>query len=317
MHQGAALGTSIVTRLQSLADATRNRLLLLLEQQELSVTELCAALRVPQSTVSRHLKVLADEGWVSSRADGASRYYRMAVPDLEPGARRLWQVVREQMAGSPAALRDAERLRGVIAQRRADSEVFFESAAGQWDRLRDELFGARSELLPLAGLLEPGWIVADLGCGTGHLTRAVAPFVNRVVAVDASAAMLRVAKARLADLPNVEVRRGELERLPVEDGSLDLACMVMVLPYVEDPAAALTEAARTLATGGRLLVCDLLPHERAEYRPTMGHQRLGVSERQMLDWLASAGLAQGRVVPLPLAADAKGPRLFTAVGVKR
>ena len=278
--------------------------------------ELCTALQVPQSTVSRHLKVLADEGWVTSRADGASRYYGMTLPDLDPAARRLWQVVREQMAESPAARRDAERLRGVMAQRRAGSEAFFESAAGQWDRLRDELFGERSELLPLAGLLDPAWVVADLGCGTGHLSRAVAPFVKRVIAVDASAAMLRVAKARIGDLPNVEIRRGELESLPIEAGTVDLACLVMVLPYVADPAAVVVGAARALKAGGRLLICDLMSHERAEYRQTMGHQRLGVSEQDMTEWLANAGLAQGRYVPLPLASDAKGPRLFTAVGVK-
>jgi ArsR family transcriptional regulator len=178
------------------------------------------------------------------------------------------------------------------------------------------LFGERSELLPLAGLLDPAWVVADLGCGTGHLSRAVAPFVKRVIAVDASAAMLRVAKARIGDLPNVEIRRGELESLPIEAGTVDLACLVMVLPYVADPAAVVVGAARALKAGGRLLICDLMSHERAEYRQTMGHQRLGVSEQDMTEWLANAGLAQGRYVPLPLASDAKGPRLFTAVGVK-
>src|SRR6185436_2959683 len=121
MLQGAPLAVTIVSRLQSLADATRNRLLLLLERQELTVTELCAALQLPQSTASRHLKVLADDGWVMSRAEGPSRLYRMPSADLDPAARRLWQVVREQVAGSPATLRDAERLRGVLADRRADS----------------------------------------------------------------------------------------------------------------------------------------------------------------------------------------------------
>jgi len=196
------LGVSIVSRLLSLADATRNRLLLLLEGHELTVTELCAALQLPQSTASRHLKVLADDGWVASRADGASRIYWMSVADLDPAARQLWTVVREQVAGTPSAERDAERLRAVLTRRRAGSEAFFESASGQWDRLRTELFGGRPELLPLAGLLEPDWVVADLGCGTGHLALAVAPFVRQVVAVDASAAMLRVAKTRLGGLAN-------------------------------------------------------------------------------------------------------------------
>ena len=310
-----ALGATIVARLQSLADATRNRLLLLLEEHELTVGELCAALQLPQSTTSRHLTLLADEGWVVSRADGASRHYRMAA-DLEPTARRLWQVVREQVADTPAALRDAARLKGVLADRRAGAEAFFESAAGQWDRLRAELFGARTEALPLLGLLDPAWVVADLGCGTGHLAQLVAPFVRRVVAVDASAAMLRAARARLKGLENVEVRRGELEALPVEAGSLDAAFLVQVLPYVAEPAAVIAEAARVLRPGGRLLVSDLMPHERDEYRHTMGHLRLGVSEHDLQGWLTDAGLTGARYLPLPLAPEAKGTRLFTAVARK-
>ncbi len=314
---GDLLGATIVAQLQSLADATRNRLLLLLEQHELTVSELCAALQLPQSTASRHLKVLADEGWVVSRADGASRHYRMMVPDLEPAARRLWQLVREQVVGTPAAARDAERLRGVLARRRAGAEAFFESAAGQWDRLRTELFGERSELLSLAGLLDPSWVVADLGSGTGHLTALLAPFVARVIAVDSSAAMLRAARARIGEADTVEIRRGDLEALPIDDGALDLAFLVLVLPYVAEPEPVIAEAARALGPGGRLVVSDLMPHERAEYRQTMGHLRQGVSERDMLGWMKDAGLAAGRYLPLPLAPEAKGPRLFTATGVKR
>ena len=305
----------IVERLQTLADATRNRLLLLLERQELTVTELCAALHLPQSTTSRHLKVLADDGWIVSRSEGASRLYRLSA-DLDPGARRLWQVVREQVAGTPSATRDMERLRGVLAQRRAESEKFFDSAAGQWDRMRSELFGARTELLPMPGLLEPHWVAADLGCGTGHLTQLMAPFLRKVIAVDASAAMLRAAKARFSNVSNVEVRRGDLAALPIESGEVDLACLVLVLPYVADPAAVIAEAARTLKPRGRLLVTDLMPHERAEYRQTMGHQRQGDSDKDVVSWLKQAGLQAARYVALPLAQEARGPRLFTASATK-
>lgn len=309
------MGTPIVDRLQSLADATRNRLLLLLEEHELTVGELGSALQLPQSTTSRHLKLLADDGWVVSRADGSSRFYAMAL-DLDLPARRLWQVVREQAADTPAARRDTIRLGGVLAQRRAGSEAFFESAGGQWDRMRAELFGDRAELLPMAGLLEPSWVVADLGCGTGHFSQLIASFVRQVIAVDASEAMLSVARTRVSDTENVDIRRGELESLPLDDADVDLACMVLVLPYVAEPQVAITEAARVLKPGGRLLITDLMPHEMAEYRQTMGHQRQGVTEREMLDWLARAGLGGGRYIPLPLAPDAKGPRLFTATGRK-
>ncbi len=311
------MDTQIVTRLAALADATRNRLLLVLERHELTVTELCAVLRLPQSTVSRHLKVLADDGWVVSRADGASRLYRVPSADLDPGARRLWQVVRDEAAESPGALRDAERLRGVLADRRAKSEEFFDTAAGQWDRMRNELFGGRSELLPLLGLLDNSWTVADLGTGTGHLTHAIAPFVSRVIAVDASAAMIRSARARLSGMENVEIRRGELEALPIEDEELDAAFLVLVLPYLAEPALTIREAARALKPGGRLLITDLMPHERAEYRQTLGHLWQGFEAQRLLGWLREAGLAEVRCAPAPLDAQASGTRLFTAVGKKR
>lgn len=304
-----------VTRLQALADNTRNRLLLVLERQELTVSEICDVLQLPQSTASRHLKILADDGWVVSRADGASRFYRMPA-DLEPAARKLWQVVREQMNGGSTTVRDSERLRGVLAERRARSEQFFASSAGQWDRLRSELFGSRTELLPLLGLLDASWTVGDLGCGTGQLTQALAPFVARVIAVDGSAAMLRTARARLGDVPNVDIRRGDLEALPIEDAALDLGCMVLVFPYLAEPLRAIAEAARALRPGGRLLTTDLMPHDRAEYRQTLGHQWLGVGEDRLAAWMAEAGLTLRRYRPVPLDSGAKGPMLFTAVGVK-
>lgn len=310
------MGATIVTRLQTLADPTRSRLLLLLERHELTVGELCEALQLPQSTVSRHLKVLADDGWVTSRADGASRLYRMTLADLDPAARRLWQVVREQIEAQPSSARDGERLRGVLAERRSKSEEFFASASGQWDRMRTELFGSRTELLPLLGLLDPCWTVADLGCGTGQLSQQVAPFVERVVAVDASAAMLRTARARLGNLSNVEIRRGELEALPIDDGSLDAGFLVLVLPYVAEPAQAIAEAARALNPGGRLFVTDLMPHEKSEYRQTLGHQWQGFGEEQVLGWFKNAGLTHGRYRALPPEPSAKGPQVFSASAIK-
>src|SRR5919199_6338629 len=231
------MNTAIFEDLTALADATRSRLLLVLDRHELTVSELCAVLQLPQSTVSRHLRVLADEGWVVSRAEGTSRQYRVAAP-LEPPARRLWQLVREQLAEGADASRDAERLRSVVAERRRKSQEFFSTAAGQWDALRAELFGRRVELSALLGLLDDEWVVGDLGCGTGQLAESLAPFVRRVVAVDASRAMLAAARRRLAHAPNVELRLGELEALPAEDGELDAAVLFLVLHYVVDPPRA-------------------------------------------------------------------------------
>ena len=203
------------------------------------------------------------------------------------------------------------------AGRRSRSEEFFASAAGQWDGLRAELFGGRTELLPLLALLEPTWTVGDLGCGTGHLTQALAPFVARVIAVDGSAAMLRSARSRLGDLPNVDIRRGDLEQLPVEGSELDAAFLLLVLPYAAEPDRVIAEAVRALKPGGKLVVTDLMPHERAEYRQTMGHQWQGFAEAPVLGWMTDAGLVGARYSSAPLDPAAKGPMLFVAVGVKQ
>ena len=190
-------GPAILDDLSALADLTRDRLLLLVESHELTVSELCSVLQLPQSTVSRHLKALVDSGWLTSRAEGTSRWYAMSQDTRQGTARRLWLLVREQLAQSRAAEQDHRRLQSVLAARRSQSQEFFSSAAGQWDRMREELFGRDMHLRAALGLLDPAWVVGDLGCGTGSMSAAIAPFVARVIAVDNSAAMLSAAKRRL------------------------------------------------------------------------------------------------------------------------
>jgi ArsR family transcriptional regulator len=304
-------------RLSALADPTRSRLLLLLDRHELTVGELCSVLQLPQSTVSRHLKTLADEGWVTARAEGTSRRYAMPGAALDPGARRLWHLVRDQVSATPSARHDLSRAEQVLLERRSTSQAFFTSSAGQWDKLRTELYGSRADLTPLAALLDPEWTVADLGCGTGQTAAALAPFVGRVIAVDESGAMLAAARRRLAEHDNVEVRSGRLENLPIDGGSLDAAVLSLVLHFVIDPSAAIAEAGRVLRPGGRLLVVDMLPHEREEYRATMGHLWLGFDQGQISAWLEDAGFADVRIVALPPDPQAKGPGLFTARAVRR
>ena len=190
---------AILDHLSALADTTRSRILLLLDRHELTVSELCGIMQLPQSTVSRHLKALADSGWIAARAEGTSNLYAM-TRDLDGSARRLWALVREQVGPTPAAVQDQRRAQTVLAERRTKSQEFFSSSAGQWDRLRDELFGERFHLAALPAFADAEWTVGDLGCGTGQLTAALAPFVRHVIAVDASAAMLQAAKKRLQRL---------------------------------------------------------------------------------------------------------------------
>ena len=303
---------AILDHLASLADTTRSRILLLLDRHELTVTELCAIVQLPQSTVSRHLKALADAGWVHARADGTSNLYTLTRDELDAAARRLWTLVREQVGTTAAAVQDQRRLEATLAERRTKSQEFFSSSAGQWDRVRDELFGDRFHLAALGALADPSWTFGDLGCGTGQLTAHLAPFVAHVIGVDESAAMLQAAKKRLHGFDNVDLRRGELEALPIDDRRLDAAALMLVLHHLPEPAKALAEVARVLKPGGRVLLVDMQPHDRESYRQQMGHVWLGFSEAQIRQLLADAGFEDSRVVAIAPDARAKGPALFVA-----
>ncbi|HVB37938.1 MAG TPA: metalloregulator ArsR/SmtB family transcription factor [Vicinamibacterales bacterium] len=308
----AAPPAPLLDRLSVLSDPVRPRVLLLLEAHELTVTELCAVLQLPQSTMSRHLKALADSGWIASRSEGTRHLYALAPDGRTPAAAQLWALVKAEIAGSVAARQDAHRLDGILAERQSRSREFFASSAGQWDRMREDLFGTRFHLTALLGLLDEDWAVGDLGCGTGQVSAAVAPFVRTVVGVDSSPEMLDAARSRLAGIGRVELKRGNLEALPIADGVLDAAIAMLVLHHLPEPGQALAEMARVLKPGGRLLVADMLPHDRDSYRQQMGHVWLGFSEAQVARALEAADFTGVRIVPLPADPVAKGPALFVA-----
>jgi ubiquinone/menaquinone biosynthesis C-methylase UbiE/DNA-binding transcriptional ArsR family regulator len=296
----------------ALAEPVRGRLLLVLERNELTVGELCSVFQLPQSSMSRQLKVLTDEGWLVSRAEGTRRRYRMMPERLDPAAAALWNVVRGAVETLPTADHDAERVRSVLAERRRTSRDFFSTAAGEWDRLRAELYGRRLDLHALLGLIDDRWVVGDLGCGTGQVSASLGPFVHRVIAVDDSPEMLRTARERLRGLAGAEVRQGALEALPIRTGELDAAVVFLVLHYLAEPEEAIREAARVLKPGGRLLIVDMVPHERSEYRQGMGHLWQGFGESEMKEWLGRSGFEGARWTRLPADPEAKGPNLFSA-----
>ena len=216
-HSSSPPADRVLSWMASLADATRVRLVRLLERHELGVVELCDVLQKPQPTVSRHLKVLGDHGWVSSRRQGTGRLYRTVLDELDPAARKLWVLTREQTDAWPTVRQDALRLDRVLRDRAVDRDAFFDTAAGEWDGLRRQLYGERFNLAVLAAMLPADAVVADLGCGTGVLAAELAPAVGRVVGVDGSAAMLRSAKRRVAGLGNVELLRGDLAAVAGRD----------------------------------------------------------------------------------------------------
>lgn len=300
----------------ALADPTRSRILLAVERNELTVNELRSVLQLPQSTISRHLKMLSAEGWVEARAEGTSRHYRIASDSLDSASRRLWHLVRDEVIHTSAAEQDARRTRAVLAERSTRSQQFFSTSAGQWDRMRLDLFGRRADIA-LLGLLDESWKVADLGCGTGGIAHALAPFVEQVVAVDESSAMLAAARKRLHGVENVDIRNGRLEALPLADGEVDVALLFLVLHYVTDPERVIAEAARVLKPGGRLLVLDMMPHDRQDLRQTMGHLWQGFASDTLGKWMHSTGLDSFRYNELPPDPEAKGPMLFAASGRRR
>lgn len=307
---------TVLDRLSALAEPTRSRILLLLERHELTVGELCSILQLPQSTVSRHLKLLSDDGWLVARGEGTTRFYKMVPSRLDSAARDLWTVVRAQFTGTPTATQDSHRADGVLAKRRDKAQSFFLNSAGVWDKLRAEMVGARTELLALLGLLDENWVVGDLGCGVGHVADALAPCVGRVIAVDESGPMLAAARERLGVHTNVDLRAGTIEALPIDDGALDAAIMFLVAHFVTDPAKAMREVNRVLKPGGRLLIVDLMSHDRVEYVVQLGHVWQGFDAEQMKEWLTNARFTSVRYRPLPADPDSRAPSLFVATARK-
>ncbi len=307
----------MVAWMQSLSDPTRVRLLRLLEKSELSVAEMCNTLQMPQSTVSRHLKMLADDGWASARREGASNWYRMATSQFPLSQKKLWTVARGHVVPETTAEQDDARLEQVLESRRSKSQNFFSSAAGRWDRMRGELFGHRIDAWGIAAGWDSGSVVGDLGCGTGMISQTLAPWVDQVIAVDASLAMLNAARKRLRDTDNVDLRKGELTDLPIDPRVLSAAIMVLVMPYLADPQRVFEEVHRATKPRGRLIVLDMLPHDREEYRDELGHSWMGFSKEQLEQWLNDTGWALDRWMVIPPDPEAKGTQTFVASALRR
>ncbi len=302
--------------MQSLSDPSRLRLLRLLERHELGVAELGDVLQLPQSTISRHLKMLTEEGWLRSRRIGTTHLSTMNLDHLSGPQTRLWQLSREQIADWPSVRQDELRLQRCLKSRADDTRKFFTGAAHEWDELRRSLYGDEFSFHAMIALLSPSTIVADLGCGTGQLLQTLAPHVKRAIGVDNTPAMLEAAGKRLAGEKNVELLQGDLEALPIETGTVDAAISVLALSYVVEPGHCVTEMARILKTGGRAVIVDVTEHDREEFRLSMGQSRLGFDDNTMKQLLKDSGMKSIHITHLPPASGVKGPALFLASAVK-
>jgi ArsR family transcriptional regulator len=280
-----------------LGDEARLRLLRVLSRERLNVTELTGVLGLAQSGVSRHLGLLKDANLVAEERDGGFSYYRLA-PLADGGDAALTAMLRAQFeaaASDPAVRADEARLQEVLRLRKEN----FDRHAGPDTRDARQLVPGRSWAAwsRALGLLMPPLKVADLGCGEGYLTIEAARWASRVVAVDKSDAVLQRARAlaRRRRVSNVIWKRGELEKLPMKDGSVDVAMLSQALHHAHDPARAVAEAARVTAAGGRVLLLDLRAHEEEWVRSKLGDRRLGFDDEELRRMLSAAGLSNVRV----------------------
>jgi ArsR family transcriptional regulator len=275
------------TRLKVLADATRVRLLALLEGEELTVAELSSITRLAQPRVSTHLARLKEAGLVRDRRAGVSAYYRFDEAGLDEAQRALWRTLREG-SDDPLLRQDAERIPDVLAARASDAN-WADSVAGDMERHYSP--GRTWEALARSALplLAPGRVL-DIASGDGVLAELLAPHSQEYVCVDASARVVVAASERLRRFGHVQVREGDMHALPFEDGHFDLVVLMHALTYAARPAVAVAEAARVLRPGGRLLLSSLARHEHRVAVEAYGHVNLGFTDKELRRFMEKAGL---------------------------
>ena len=304
--------TMVLDCLTALNDAARLRIMRLLQTHELSVGELSRVLQLPQSTVSRHLRLLIEASLIARRSDGTAGLHRVA-DTMPPQAERLWTALRSDPDSLPGGEEDDGRVAAVLAERRRDSRGFFGEVGEGWERLRAELFGTTFTAEAILSLLDSSLVIADLGCGIGNASLLVAPRVREVIAVDRERAMLEAVSMHHAVPDNLTLLEGDILDLPLGDASVDVAMFFLVLHHVAEPQLAITEAARIVRNGGRMLIVDMREHLRDDYRHTMGHLHLGFSEDTVTEWARQSGCEVERFHAIMPDAGGSGPTLFAAV----
>lgn len=300
----------LLAGLRAGGDPTRLRLLVLLAEGDLNVKDLTQILGQSQPRISRHLKLLTEAGLIDRFREGSWVFYRLA--EAGPAAELVRRIVGLVGRDEPVVARDLERLAAVKQTRAAAAADFFRTRAPDWDRLRALHVDEAEVESAMLDALGPGPFerLLDLGTGTGRVLELLAGCVGRGVGIDMSHEMLAYARANLdeADVTNCHVRHGDLFMLPFEPGAFDVVTIHQVLHYLDDPAAAIAEAARMLAPGGRLMIVDFAPHELEFLREEQAHRRLGFAPAQMARWIAAAGLKEGpqRDLPPPASAGETG-----------
>ncbi len=297
----------LVAMLRAAGDPTRLRLLLLLREAELTVSELIEIVGQSQPRVSRHLKLLGEAGLLDRFKEGSWVFYRAADRGM---GMELTRTLSGLAGGHDA---DRVRLAQVREARAARAAAYFKANAAEWERIRGlHAPDKEVEAAILARLPARITSLLDIGTGTGRMLELLAPRSARAIGLDVSPEMLAIARDRLAGIANVQVRLGDLYRLPFlngkesgNDAGFDAVLFHQVLHYLDDPGAAVAEAARVMAPGGNLLIADFAPHGLEFLRDEDAHHRLGFSDREVEGWFAAAGLKSAGTDTIAPPADKK------------
>lgn len=283
---------TLLTALRAAGEPTRLRILAILAEGELTVSELTQVLLQSQPRISRHLKLLADAGLVQRYPEGSWVFYRLH--EGGPVGPLLIEIIRNLPRDDHDIQRDSQRLAGVRETRAARAQAYFADNAANWDSLRAQHIPETEVEAEIAGLIPEDKIdlLVDLGTGTGRMLEIFGSRAERAVGFDVSPDMLALARAKLDEirLPNCQVRQGDCNNVPLEDASADIVILHQVLHFLDDPQRAISEAARLLTPGGKVLVADFGPHELEELRETQAHRRLGFSDDDMKMMMQQAGL---------------------------
>ena len=278
--------------LKAAGEETRLRVLALLAEAELTVSDLTDILRQSQPRISRHLRLLAEAGLVERFREGTWAFFRLAE---HGGGAAVSRVLIDRLdPADPTIERDRARLASVRQGRRAAAQTYFRSHAAEWDRIRKLHVADEAVEEAIRGALadRPIRALLDLGTGTGRMLELFGPQIERGLGLDLSLDMLKFARDRLdrAGLKNCSVRQGDLYDLPLTNDSFDAVILHQVLHFLDDGARAIHEAARVLAPGGRLLVVDFAPHEEEFLREQYAHRRLGFAPETVTQWMSASGL---------------------------
>jgi ArsR family transcriptional regulator len=275
---------SLTTAFKALGDPTRLRILRILSGSELRVSEIVDILEMGQSRISRHLKILVDAGMLTARRSGVWTFY--SIDPSSPYA----ETVSRAVASAAGDEEDLRRRGEILSKRRDETKEFFDSRAGRWESMKRHIFGGLDlEALVLECVPSGSSSIADLGCGEGRLVELASKRAGLVIGVDNAPAMVEYARSLHSATRGVEFRLGDIEHLPLKDDEVEAAIMSLVLHHLAQPAEAITEAARVIASDGVIVTAEFTPHDSEALRGAHGDRWLGIDPVLIEEWLEAAG----------------------------